>query len=51
MQKKSIANLSEIILQMVELYAKYIDYDMFIASVGFEVWHSEDVMHYDLKRA
>ena len=34
---KGITNLSEIILQMVELYAKYIDEDMFIASAGFAI--------------
>ena len=34
---KGITNLSEIILQMVKLYAKYIDDDMFIASAGFAI--------------
>lgn len=34
---KGITNLCEIILQMVDLYAKYIDEDMFIASAGFAI--------------
>lgn len=34
---KSITNLSEIILQMVKLYAKYIDDNVFIASQGFAI--------------
>lgn len=34
---KNIVNLSDIILQMVRLYAKYIDYDIFIASAGFAI--------------
>lgn len=34
---KCITNLSDILLQMVRLYAKYIDDDMFIAAYGFAV--------------
>ena len=34
---KSISNLSDILLQMVRLYAKYIDDDMFIAAYGFAI--------------
>lgn len=40
---KGITNLSEIILQMVELYAKYIDEDMFIASAGFAIKLEDEV--------
>ena len=40
---KGITNLSEIILQMVELYAKYIDEDMLIASAGFAIKLEDEV--------
>lgn len=40
---KGITNLSEIILQMVKLYAKYIDDDMFIASAGFAIRLDDEV--------
>ena len=40
---KCITNLSDIILQMVKLYAKYIDDDVFIASAGFAI-RLEDVV-------
>lgn len=40
---KGITNLSEIILQMVKLYAKYIDEDMFIASAGFAIRLDDEV--------
>lgn len=40
---KGITNLSDIILQMVELYAKYIDEDMFIASAGFAIRLDDEV--------
>jgi len=34
---KNITNLNEIILEMISLYEKYIDEDMFIASAGFAI--------------
>ncbi len=40
---KCITNLSDIILQMVRLYAKYIDDDMFIASAGFAIRLDDEV--------
>lgn len=40
---KGITNLSDIILQMVRLYAKYIDDDMFIASAGFAIRLDDEV--------
>lgn len=40
---KGITNLSKIILQMVKLYAKYIDDDMFIASAGFAIRLDDEV--------
>ena len=40
---KCITNLSDIILQMVRLYAKYIDADMFIASAGFAIRLDDEV--------
>ena len=40
---KSITNLSDIILQMVRLYVKYIDDDMFIASAGFAIRLDDEV--------
>ena len=40
---KGITNLSEIILQMVNLYSKYIDEDMFIASAGFAIKLEDEV--------
>lgn len=43
---KGITNLNEIILQMVKLYVKYIDEDMFIASAGFAI-RLDDKVHPD----
>ena len=40
---KNITNLSEILLQMVRLYAKYIDEDVFIGSFGFAIKLNEEV--------
>ena len=40
---KGITNLSEILLQMVRLYAKYIDDEMFIASAGFAIRLDDEV--------
>ena len=40
---KGITNLSDIILQMVRLYAKYIDEDVFIDSLGFAIKLDEEV--------
>ena len=40
---KNITNLSEILLQMVRLYAKYIDEDVFIGSFGFAIKLDEEV--------
>lgn len=40
---KCITNLSDIILQMVRLYAKYIDDDMFIASDGFAIRLDDEI--------
>lgn len=40
---KGITNLSEIILQMVRLYAKYIDENIFIASAGFAIELEDEV--------
>ncbi len=40
---KCIINLSDIILQMVRLYAKYIDANMFIASDGFAIRLDDEV--------
>lgn len=40
---KNITNLSEILLQMVRLYAKYIDENVFIGSFGFAIKLDEEV--------
>lgn len=40
---KNITNLNEIILQMIKLYEKYIDEDMFIASAGFAIKLEDEV--------
>lgn len=40
---KGITNLSEIILQMINLYTKYIDDDMFIACAAFAIRLDEEV--------
>lgn len=40
---KNISNLSEILLQMVRLYAKYIDEDVFIGSFGFAIKLDQEV--------
>lgn len=40
---KCITNLSDILLQMVRLYAKYLDEDVFIAFSGFAVKLEEEV--------
>lgn len=40
---KGITNLSQIILQMIKLYAKYIDDDVFIASAGFAIRLDDEV--------
>lgn len=40
---KEISNLSDIILQMVKLYTKYIDHNMFIASAGFAIRLDDEV--------
>ena len=41
---KNITNLSDIILQMVRLYSKYIDDDLFIASYGFAIKFNDEVV-------
>lgn len=43
---KYITNLSEIILQMVRLYVKYIDEDVFIGSMGFAIRLDDEVCPY-----
>ncbi len=43
---KSITNLDDIIIQMIELYTKYIDSDVFIASYGFAI-KLKDTIHSD----
>ena len=40
---KNITNLSEILLQMVRLYAKYIDEDVVIGSFGFAIKLDDEV--------
>lgn len=40
---KGITNLGDIILQMVRLYAKYIDDNVFIASAGFAIKLDDEV--------
>ena len=40
---KGITNLSDILLQMVRLYAKYIDENVFIGSFGFAIKLDEEV--------
>lgn len=40
---KCITNLSDILLQMVRLYEKYIDEDIFIASYGFAIRLDDEV--------
>ena len=40
---KGITNLNEIILQMVNLYSKYIDEDMFISSAGFAIKLEDEI--------
>ena len=41
---KNITNLSEILLQIIKLYTKYIDEDVFIESLGFAI-KLEDEVH------
>lgn len=43
---KNITNLAEIILQMIQLYSKYIDDDIFIAWAGFAI-RLDDELHPD----
>ena len=38
-----ITNLSDILLQMVRLYSKYIDYNVFISSAGFAIRLDDEV--------
>ena len=40
---KNITNLSEILLQIVRLYAKYIDEDVFISSYGLAIKLNEEI--------
>ena len=43
---KYITNLSEIILQMVRMYAKYIDENVFIGAMGFAIRLDDEVCPY-----